>query len=68
MNTWRATFNPWKANDIGIIGAPERIDSDRLRPIFTPSGRAACVQNADAFCRTTVASLGGSHNSHPVLF
>ena len=29
--------------------------------IFTPLGRTTCAYNADAFYRTTSASLGGTH-------
>ncbi len=35
------------------VGGAGRVDSNRLRAILTPSGRATRVQNARAFCETT---------------
>ena len=38
-------------------GGEGGIDSNRLRPILAPAGRASRVQNAGAFCRTGSSSL-----------
>jgi hypothetical protein len=48
---------------LSFTSAPDKMDSDRLRAIFTPAGRAARVQIARAICRTKL-DLGATHQNN----